>query len=79
MRLESRGDGCACGGEDGVHFCLREGQEGLYNDGVELRAAALNEAAYSFFVGKAFAVGTGRDHGIEGVDDGDDARDDGNF
>ena len=40
--LQGRGDGCASGGEDGVHFGLREGQERLDNYRVELCAAALN-------------------------------------
>jgi hypothetical protein len=63
---QSGGDGRPRGGEDGVHFGLREGQETLHNDRIELRAAALNEAADSFFMRKAFAVGAGRDHGVEG-------------
>src|SRR5271166_6552008 len=77
--LEGRRDGRAGGGEDGVHFCLSEGQETLDDDGIELRAAALDEAADGFFMGEAFAVGAGRDHGIEGIDHCDDAGDDGYF
>jgi hypothetical protein len=77
--LESGGDGGAGGGEDGGHFCFGEGEEGLDDHRIKLSATGLVKPTHSLFKRQALAVGAGRNHGVEGIDDADDARNDGDF
>ena len=67
------------GGEDGLHFGAGQGKEALDDGGIELGAAGLDEAALGLFEGEAFAIRARGDHGVEGVNDGDDAGADGDF
>src|SRR5260370_17338485 len=59
----------------GRRLRFREGEEGLDDTRVELRATCLVEPAHRFLVWQAFAIGTRGNHGIEGIDDADDSRD----
>ena len=77
--LQSGGDGRASGGEHGGNLCFRERKEGPDDNRVELRATRLVEPAHSFLEGQTFSIGTRRDHRIEGIDDADDAGNNGNF
>ena len=77
--LESGRDGSPSGGKDGGNFCFGERKEGPDDNGVKLSATGLIEPAYGFPEGQAFSIRTRRNHGIECVDDADDARHNGNF
>src|ERR1700731_2852544 len=71
--LKNRGYGWAGGGEYGGHFHARERQEAGHDTGIELRTARLKQPPLGLFEGQPTAVRARRNHGIERVDDGDDA------
>jgi len=43
------------------------------DNGVKLGPARFGEPAHGFFVGQAFAIGAGRNHGVERIDYADDS------
>ena len=45
------------------------------DDGVKLSSTRFSEPAHGFFVGQAFAIGAGRNHGVERIDHADDTGD----
>src|SRR5215470_4510015 len=53
---------------------LRDRDEDSYDIGIELRAAALDQARNCLCMGYAPAVAAIRDHSIVGIDDGDNSR-----
>jgi hypothetical protein len=50
----NRGTG---GGKDRRHFCFRKGEEGLYDEGIELSSTCLIQPADGFIVWQTLAVG----------------------
>src|SRR5713101_5817736 len=77
--LQGGRHGGAGGGKDGGHFGLRKGNKALHDSGIKLRAAGFDKPANGLFVRKANAVRARGNHGVKGVDHGDDARNDRNF
>ena len=78
-KLQGGRDGGAGGGKDGGHFGLRKGNKALHDSGIKLRATGFDEPPDGLLVRKTNAVRARGNHGVKGIDHGDDARNDGNL
>src|SRR5438067_4537064 len=78
-KLQRGAAGGAGGGENVQHFLLGNRDEDIDDGGIELLAAGVDQAADGFVGREAAAIGAAGDHGVKGVDYGDDARPEGNI
>jgi len=72
-------DASAGGGEDAHHIGFGERQERLDDQRIELRATGFDEAARGFVERQAAAIRARGNHGVEGINHGDDAGADGDL